>query len=90
MMHSAKQGHFQKLDQGEVVLGKGGASKGIHHMRAMRKRRIEYFFPHWELSMFLLEISKDFSPWGRARLLFRAALLNLRANLMRLIHIFEA
>ena len=90
IMHSAKQGRFQRLEQGELVLGKGGMSKGIRYLRGLRKRRIEYFFPHWELSMYLKDISKDFSVGGRLRLFCRAALLNIRANLMRLIHMFEA
>jgi glycosyltransferase involved in cell wall biosynthesis len=89
IMHTAQQGHFQRLLEGEVILGKGGISKGIRHMRQTRKRRIEYLFPHWELSMYLLKISKDFSTRGRCRLLFRALLLNIRANLMRLVHLFE-
>jgi glycosyltransferase involved in cell wall biosynthesis len=90
IMHTAKHGHMQRLEQGELVLGKGGASKGIRHLRTMRKRRIEYFFPHWELCMYLKEISKDFSLRARIILFIRAVTLNIRANLMRLIHVFEA
>ncbi len=90
VMHSAQFGRFQRLEQGELILGKGGISKGIRHMRGMRKRRIEYFFPHWELSMYLKEISKDFSTRARIILLIRAIILNIRANLMRLIHVFDA
>ena len=89
IMHTAQDGKFQRLEQGELVLGKGGMSKGIHHLRNMRKRRIEYFFPHWELSMYLMEISKDFSWRGRITLFVRALILNIRANLMRLIHSLE-
>ena len=89
IMHSAKQGRFQRLEQGELVLGKGGMSKGIHHLRNMRKRPIEYIFPHWQLCMFLKDISKDFSVRARMVLFARALLLNIRANLMRLIHVFE-
>ena len=89
IMHTAKGGKFQRLEQGELILGKGGMSKGIHHLRNMRKRRIEYFFPHWELSMYLMEISKDFSWRGRITLFVRALILNIRANLMRLIHSLE-
>lgn len=85
----AASAKFQRLEQGELVLGTGGISKGIRHMRSMRKRRIEYFFPHWQLCMFLKEISKDFSLRGRTTLLIRAVILNIRANLMRLIHVFE-
>ena len=90
VMHSAQLGLFQRLEQGELVLGKGGVSKGIRHLRNMRKRRIEYFFPHWELCMYLKEISKDFSWRARTTLFLRAVILNIRANLMRLIHVFEA
>ena len=89
-MHSAKQGRFQQLEQGELVLGKGGMSKGVRYLRSLRKRRIEYFFPHWELSVYLMKISKNFSNWGRLKLFYRALLLNLSANIQRLIHIFEA
>lgn len=90
IMHSARFGHFQRLERGELVLGKGGVSKGIRHLRSSRKRRIEYFFPHWELSMYLKKISKDFSLRGRIILFTRAAILNIRANLMRLIHLFDS
>ena len=90
IMHTAKLGHMQRLDQGEIVFGTGGVSKGIGHLRNMRKRRIEYFFPHWELCMYLKEISKDFSWRARTTLFLRAVILNVRANLMRLIHVFEA
>ncbi len=89
IMHTAKLGHMQRIEQGEVIFGTDGESKGIRHMRGMRKRRIEYFFPHWELCMFLKEISKDFSTRARITLLFRAIILNIRANLMRLIYVFE-
>ena len=89
VMHSAQLGRFQRLEQGELVLGKGGVSKGIRHLRSTRKRRIEYFFPHWELSMYLKEISKDFSLRAQLILLMRALILNIRANLMRLINVFE-
>jgi glycosyltransferase involved in cell wall biosynthesis len=85
----AKSGKFQRLEQGELVLGTGGISKGIRHLRSVRKQRIEYFFPHWELCMYLKEISKDFSLRGRIILFIRAVTLNIRANLMRLIHVFE-
>jgi glycosyltransferase involved in cell wall biosynthesis len=90
IMHTAQFGRFQRLDQGELVLGKGGTSKGIRYLRSMRKQRIEYFFPHWELCMYLKEISKDFSLRARIILFIRAVTLNIRANLMRLIHVFEA
>lgn len=90
VIHTARFGRFQRLEQGELILGKGGMSKGIHHLRNMRKRRIEYFFPHWELCMYLKEISKDFSWRARTTLFLRAVILNIRANLMRLIHVFEA
>jgi glycosyltransferase involved in cell wall biosynthesis len=86
----AKFAKFQRLEQGELVLGTGGISKGIRHLRGVRKRRIEYFFPHWELCMHLKEVSTDFSLRGRIVLLMRAVILNIRANLMRLIHVFEA
>ena len=56
-MHSAKQGRFQQLEQGELVLGKGGMSKGVRYLRSLRKRRIEYFFPHWELSVYLTPVT---------------------------------
>jgi glycosyltransferase involved in cell wall biosynthesis len=89
MIYTAKLGHFQRLDQGELILGKGGISKGIQHMRSARKRPIEWFFPHWELSMFLKEQAKDFSLRGRMILFVRAVILNIRANLMRLVHILD-
>ena len=85
----AKSAKFQRLEQGELVLGTGGISKSIRHLRSVRKRRIEYFFPHWELCMFLKDVAKDFSFWGRMRLGFRAWLLDTRANLGRLINIFN-
>jgi len=85
----AKSAKFQRLDQGELVLGTGGISKSIRHLRSMRKRPIEFIFPHWQLIMFLKEASKDFSFWGRMRLCFRAWALDTRANLGRLIHIFN-
>ena len=90
VMHVAKLGKFARLTKGEFVVGKGGISAGVRHIREMRKRRVEWFFPHWELCVYLMEISKDFSFWGRARLLFRAFTLNMRANLFRLGHIFDA
>jgi glycosyltransferase involved in cell wall biosynthesis len=86
----AKFAKFQRLEQGELVLGTGGISKSIRHLRSVRKRRIEYFFPHWELCMFLKDVAKDFSFWGRMRLGFRAWLLDTRANLGRLINIFNS
>lgn len=89
IMHTAKLGHFQRLEQGEMVFGRDGESKGIQHLRAMRNRPIEYFFPHWELSMFLMDAAKDFSLRGRIVIFLRALVLNIRANLMRLIHVFE-
>lgn len=89
ILHTAKLGHMQRVEQGELLLGTGGISKGIRHLRNMRKRRIEYFFPHWELCMVLKEISKDFSLRTRIILFLRALILNIRANLMRLIHVFE-
>ena len=90
IMYTAQYGKFQRLEQGELILGKGGMSKGIRHLRNARNQRIEYFFPHWQLSMFLKEISKDFSLRARVILFLRAVVLNIRANLMRLIHIFES
>lgn len=89
VMHIAKLGHFQRIEKGEIIFGLDGESKNIRHLRGMRKRKIEFFFPHWRLIMFLKEISKDFSFWGRTRLLFRAWLLDTRANLGRLINIFN-
>ena len=86
----AKSAKFQRLEQGELVLGTGGISKSIRHLRSMRKRRIEFFFPHWQLIMFLKDVAKDFSIWGRIRLGFRAWLLDTRANLGRLINIFNS
>ena len=90
VMQAASQGHFKRLEQGEAIFGTGGISASIHLLRNLRKRRIEYFFPHWELSVYLMKISKNFSNWGRLKLFYRALLLNLSANLQRLIHIFEA
>lgn len=90
VMYVAKLGKFARLEQGELVVGKGGISAGVRHIREMRKRRVEWFFPHWELCAYLMKISKDFSFLGRTRLLFRAFILNLRANLFRLGHIFDA
>ena len=90
VMHVAKLGKFARVERGELVVGKGGISASVRYLRRMRKRRIEWFFPHWQLCVYLMKISKDFSFWGRSRLLFRAFTLNMRANLFRLGHIFDA
>ncbi len=86
----AKSAKFQRLEQGELVLGTGGISKSIRHLRSMRKQPIEFFFPHWQLIMFLKDVAKDFTFWGRMQLGFRAWLLDTRANLGRLINIFKS
>ncbi len=85
----ASSAKFHRLDEGELVLGTGGISKSIRHLRSMRKLPIEFIFPHWQMLMFLKHASKDFSLQARVRLLFRAWLLETRANLGRLINIFN-
>jgi glycosyltransferase involved in cell wall biosynthesis len=89
IMYTASQGHMQRLEQGEIVFGTEGVSNGVGHIRDMRKLPIEYVFPHWRLSMYLKDISKDFSWRARVILFYRALLLNVRANLMRLIYIWD-
>lgn len=90
VMQTAKLGHFKRLEVGEMIIGTGGESSGIQHIRKMRKKPIEYLFPHWELCMFLRDISKDFTFSGRLKLLYRSLLLNISANIQRIIHVFEA
>ena len=74
-----RDGKFKRLEQGFVVLGKGGASNRKDIFANLRDRRILWLFPFLDLTDFCYRESKTFSFQSRFQIFRRLAKLNYQA-----------
>ena len=75
----ASKGKLGRIDQGFVVFGTKGVSSSKNFFRIMRKRKIEWVLPFYELSCVTLSLTKEFRVGTKVRLWVFFAGFNLVA-----------
>jgi glycosyltransferase involved in cell wall biosynthesis len=84
VLEAALKGKFHRCDTGFVVLGANGVSNSERLYDVCLKEPIEFAFPFWKLSRFVMAHSRGFSKATRSKLLSTMVHYNRLANKDRL------
>lgn len=79
-LYLASRGNIHRTEKGLAVFGRGGISNSAGAYRAFRNRRIEWLFPFYRLSRYVLYLTAGFQLSQRVAIMKRLLTLNLKVG----------